>query len=97
MLPELSVIAPHSASALESLLGFVRTTTGSVQAVASSRMMRVRGEAGAIVEFSPLEHEIIGGRRPGVRTVRIIRPAVEASGVGGALRIVRKALVEPEI
>ena len=97
VLPELSVIAPHSASALESLLGFVRTTTGSVQAVASSRMMRVRGEAGAIVEFSPLEHEIIGGRRPGVRTVRIIRPAVEASGVGGALRIVRKALVEPEI
>jgi hypothetical protein len=97
VLPELSVIAPHSAAALENLLGFVRTTFGSVQSVAGSRLMRVRGEAGSVVEFSPLEHEIAGGPLPGVRKVRIVRPAVEAPGEGGALRIVRKALVEPAL
>jgi len=97
VLPELSVIAPHSAAALENLLGFVRTTFGSVRSVAGSRLMRVRGEAGSVVEFSPLEHEIAGGPLPGVRKVRIVRPAVEAPGEGGALRIVRKALVEPAL
>lgn len=94
-LPEIGVMSPQAAAPVESLLGIVRSTVNALDGVAKVRSLSIRGNTGDIVEFSPLEHEMIGGSTPGVRTVRLVRPAVEAPGASGGRRILRKALVEP--
>lgn len=95
IMPEISVTVPRAATQLSILSGHLRSIRNAIDAAAGLRSMALRGHTGEIVTFSPLEHEVVGGPRPGVRSVRIIRPAVEAPGVGGGRRIVRKAIVEP--
>ncbi len=94
-LPEIGVMSPRAAFPVEGLLGVVRSTVNSLDAVAKIRDLSIKGSVGDIVEFSPFEHEMVGGARPGVRMARMVRPAVEAPGVGGGRRVLRKALVEP--
>jgi hypothetical protein len=94
-LPEIGVMSPQAAAPIENLLGTVRSTVNAISGIARARDLSIRGNASDIVEFSPLEHEMIGGTTAGVRSVRIVRPAVEAPGTVGGRRILRKALVEP--
>jgi len=94
-LPEIGVMSPQAALPVKNLLGVVRSTVNALDAVAKIRDLSVKGSVGDIVEFSPREHEMVGGARPGVRMARMVRPAVEAPGVGGGRRVLRKALVEP--
>jgi hypothetical protein len=93
-LPEIGVMAPQAGISVENLLGLVKSTTNTVQALTRVRGLAIVGKAGDGVEFSPLEHEISGGATPGVRKVRIIKPGVDAPSEAGGRRIVRKAIVE---
>jgi hypothetical protein len=66
----------------------------AVRSFARRRQLELRGRKGDLVEYSAVEHELIGGERLGVRTVRIVRPAV-AQLEGAIVRtIIRRALVE---
>ncbi|MCC6263995.1 MAG: hypothetical protein IT169_10490 [Bryobacterales bacterium] len=94
-LPEITVMSPQSALSVESLLGGVRSMVNALDGITKVRELSIRGKAGDIVEFTPLEHEVVAGSIAGVRTVRLIRPAVDAPGASGGRRILRKALVEP--
>jgi hypothetical protein len=94
-LPEINVTAPGAASALSRMLGVVRSIRNAIETVASARQLSLRGHEGDIVDFLPLEHEMAGGPRPGIRTVRVVRPAVEAPSSNAGRRIVRKGIVEP--
>jgi hypothetical protein len=94
-LPEIAVMAPRAAGSLESLLGQIRSIRNAIQGATELRSLTLKGRIGEVTTFSPLEHEMVGGNRPGVRTVRVTRPAVEAPGEAGGRRIVRKAIVEP--
>jgi len=94
-LPEINVTAPGAALALARVLGVVRSIRNAVETVAAVRLLSLRGREGDIVDFSPLEHEMAGGPRPGIRTVRLVRPAVEAPAGSAGRRIVRKGIVEP--
>ena len=60
-------------------------------------VLAIVGKPGDAVDYSPLEHEMAGGLKPGVRKVRIFKPGVEARSESGGRRIVRKAIVEPLI
>jgi hypothetical protein len=95
LLPQISVLTPRFADLLSDFIGECKRTLQDLQYVALKRALKVRGSAGEELDFSPLEHEMLDGPRPGVRRVRIVRPAVEATSPDGPSRIVRKAIVEP--
>jgi hypothetical protein len=95
VLPEVAIMVSHAGGAMDRLIGLIRSTANAVEGVAHSRSLRVIGSVGDVVEFSPLEHEMAGGPRPGIRSVRVVRPGVDAPSGAGGRRIIRKALVEP--
>ena len=95
ILPEMAVVAPRLADPLAAFVRQCQRTLNDLKYVAEKRSLRVRGNTGEEVDFSPLEHEMLGGSQPGVRRVRIVRPVVEAASADGVARIVRKGLVEP--
>jgi hypothetical protein len=66
-----------------------------VKALANARSLVMSADAGRIVEFSALEHEVVGGFSPGLRYVRILQPSVRAVFADGRTRTVRKSLAEP--
>lgn len=72
----------------------VRTLADSFMHMANARGLELQYVIGDVVEYSPLDHELIGGPRHGVRRVRVVQPQVRAREVTGRFRVVRKALVE---
>jgi hypothetical protein len=94
-MPEINVVAPHAAAAVSRILGQLRSIRNAVDSAARVRSVVLRGQVGETVAFLPTEHEVAGGGRPEVRTVRVVRPAVEAPSASGGRRIVRKSIVEP--
>jgi hypothetical protein len=95
VLPEIMVVVPRLANSMVSLVRQCESTLQTLRYIAEKRSLRVRGKVGEEVDFSPLEHEMVGGPVPGVRRVRVVRPVVEAMSHDGVARIVRKGLVEP--
>ena len=67
----------------------------TVHALAQSRSLTVADDANQVVEFSALDHEVIGGFVPGLRHVRILEPSVRSTFADGRVRTVRRALTEP--
>lgn len=94
-MPEVNVLVPQAAVALSRMLGLLGSIRNAVETAAGVRSLTLRGQVGDIANFLPTEHEMAGGFRPGVRTVRVVRPAVEAPAASGGRRIVRKSIVEP--
>lgn len=95
LLPEITILAPQLAETLRGLVSSSQSILNVLQYLAARRSLRIRGKPGENAAFSPLEHEIAGGPRPGSGRVRILHPAVETVEPDGTVRIVRKALVEP--
>jgi hypothetical protein len=95
VLPELDILAPDAAPPIRSLSARAADLSATVLSFASQRRLKLRGQPGEVVEFSPVEHEMMGGPAPGVRWVRLVQPAVEQRLEGGATRLVLRALVEP--
>jgi hypothetical protein len=95
LLPEIQVIAPRLANPLARALGTAVSAAGKMELLAARRALRCRGEVGSVVEYSPLEHEMVGGFRPGARYVRLLSPIVESIARPDLPRVIRKALVEP--
>jgi hypothetical protein len=93
-LPEIEIFAPRSAAAVKDLGARLRVLTQQVESLAARRGLRTRGERGQVLEYAPLEHEIVGEGQVGVRWVRIVEPAVEQV-VGDRADVVVKALVVP--
>ena len=92
--PEVSTVLPHSARALSILTGLADAFSNRMALALDRRSLQARGSVGEEVEFSPLEHQVIGGRMPS-RRVRIVSPGVKRTSEDRVPRIVRKALVEP--
>lgn len=95
VLPELEVLAPRKAEPLVRTLGTAEAAAGRMEFLAKRRFLRTRGEPGAVVEYNPLEHALVGEQGSGARYVRLLSPVVESALPSGDVRIVRKAMVEP--
>jgi len=54
-----------------------RSVLNNVKSLAAKRGLQTRGNSGDVVEYSPLEHQLINGNSLGVRKVKIITPLVE--------------------
>ncbi len=76
------------------LLGKTLSLADSARSLARRHFIQLRGRVGDIVEFSQVEHEMVGGFQPGIRRVRIQRPPVVQMH-GSAPHVIRKGLVEP--
>jgi hypothetical protein len=87
--------ARSEAQADLTLLSRVRSLILEIERLASMRHMRVVGEVGAEVEYSPNAHQVVSGDSVGVRYVRIVSPIVERCRADGKYEIVAKAVVEP--
>jgi hypothetical protein len=83
------------AGALRSFAAKARATSDLATSFARHRSLELRGQVGDEVEFSPLEHDLIGGTLAGIRKVRIVQPAVAYRNPGSSPVIVKKAVVEP--
>ncbi|PTR33647.1 hypothetical protein C8J98_103410 [Luteibacter sp. OK325] len=51
---------------------------------------------GSIVEYNPIEHDMEGGHRSGIRSVRVIRDGIRKE-FGGKIKMLVRPRVEPEI
>jgi hypothetical protein len=94
-LTEIAVVAPQTADSVRSFVTMCESIANTIRLLASRRALQIRDTTAQEVEFSPLEHEMAGGPKAGIRRVRLISPIVESIGRDGTIRIVRKALVEP--
>lgn len=94
VLPKMRVLGSEYEAQVESLIGRLSSIANAINALAVSRSLRISGEVGTVVEFSPLQHELTESAHFGTRNVRILRPAIIAQLGDGSSRVVRKALVE---
>jgi len=90
----LEILDPPQAEAAGRIIAQARALAGLARTLAVQRNLRLRGEVGDEVDYSPHEHEL-GSRSVGSRRVRLRSPGVERSVTGQPLEIVLKADVEP--
>ena len=95
VLPEISVLVPHSSGPVDHLIRLIRASNAQVRTALESRSIKILGAIGDVAEYSPLLHQPLAELPPGTRMVSIVRPAVVVQVQGEVQRIVRKALVEP--
>lgn len=94
IVPQMEVIEPASIAIFRTIALAVQRLDERLRLISSRRSLRMRGEVGDIVEFSPTEHE----QTPetfGARLVRIRSPLVERSSAGLPPTVVLKAEVDP--
>ena len=95
LLNEVGIFEPSLETSTKTLLEKSRALADAVRALAAKRSLRIRGEVGDVVEYSPVEQEGIHGPIVGARRVKIVRPLVERVRSDGTADIVVKAAVEP--
>ena len=73
-----------------------RLVVSSFRELARMRALELAHTPGETVDYSPSDHEMVGGARLGIRRVVVLEPQVRAHQSDGSYRVVRKALVRPE-
>lgn len=94
-LAELEVLDSNISKEINKYLEQARATIDGVRSFCNERGLRVRGKTNDVVEYSPIDHEVITGLTQGIRNVRLIEPVVEKISKTGVPSVVRKGLVEP--
>jgi hypothetical protein len=92
--PQMEALDPASLAIFRTIAVGVQKLDERLRLISSRRSLKMRGEVGDIVEFSPGEHE----QTPetlGSRLVRIRSPLIERSSAGLSPTVVLKAEVDP--
>jgi hypothetical protein len=76
-------------------LELARAVVDGFRSFCTRRGLRIRETIDDVVEYSPLDHEVVTGSPQGIRKVRVIEPVVEKINEAGVPSVVRKGLVEP--
>jgi hypothetical protein len=93
--PQLGEVENTLANRLGTLIARAEAMANVVNSFGKRRSLEIRGQVGDEVEYSPNEHDMVGGPSTGIRWVRIRRPAVVYVRVDSVPIIVRKAVVGP--
>lgn len=93
VLPEVSIVLPQQARPVSRLAGLAEAMASKLRLAAEWRSLRLRGQAGQEVEFSPVEHQRDTSDARS-RRVRLLGPVVERISQDGVPRVVLKAPVE---
>ncbi|MCW7553935.1 hypothetical protein NX722_15150 [Endozoicomonas gorgoniicola] len=94
-LPTVEMFDPGAAGQIGSLITANKELLSLLQKLIRQRKMKTKGQLNELLEYLPAEHELIEGHRPGVRKVRLVRPAVEKHDSKNT-QLIRKALVRAE-
>lgn len=94
-LTEIEVLDSNIAKEIEKFLEHSRAVADGFRSFCNERGLRVRGKINDVVEYSPIDHEVVTGSTQGIRNVCVIEPVVEKISKAGVPSVVRKGLVEP--
>jgi hypothetical protein len=92
--PQMEAIDPASLTIFRTIASGVQRLDERLRLISSRRSLKMRGEVGDIVEFSPAEHEQTS-ETLGSRLVRIRSPLIERSSASLSPTVVLKAEVDP--
>ena len=95
VIPLLEISDPLSASTARNAASRYEQVDQIARRLARLRKLDKTDLAGKTVEYNPLEHDLIGGHRPGVRSVKVMRDGV-FKDFGGRIRTLVKPWVEEE-
>lgn len=95
VVPMLAISDPVSASTLKMAVSGYRNIAQIARRLGRMRKLTKTDIKGERLEYNPLEHEMLGGHRSGVRVVMVVRDGIKKNFSGHNKTIV-KPWVEPE-
>ncbi|HPF72482.1 MAG TPA: hypothetical protein PLX09_02655 [Xanthomonadaceae bacterium] len=95
VVPVLKTFDPCQAATVQRAATGYESIAQVAERLARMRKLSKTDWLGALVEYNPLEHDMEGGHRSGVRSVRIVRDGIRKE-FGGKTKMLVKPRVEPE-
>lgn len=95
VVPSLEIYDPPLAETVKKAAGNFNEISLAARQLASMRKLKHMGLKGAILDYNPMEHEMLGGHRLGVRQVKIERDGIQKD-FGGKIKTLVKPRVVPE-
>lgn len=94
VVPLLEISEPILASTVKKAVDGYINISQVVGRLARMRKLSKTDLKGERLEFNPLEHEMLGGNRPGIRLVRVVRDGIKKE-FSGKIKTLVKPWVEP--
>jgi hypothetical protein len=91
----LGISEPVLASTVKKAASGYQMIAQTAKRLARMRKLTKTDLKGQRVEYNPLEHEMLGGHKPGIRRVKVVRDGIQKE-FGGQKRTLVKPWVEPE-
>ena len=95
VVPLLEISDPVLASTMRNAAAGYTEIAQTTRRLARMRKLSKTDLKGERMEYNPLEHEMIGGHQPGVRSVRVERDGIRKE-FGGKVKTLVKPWVKPE-
>ncbi|WP_283445297.1 hypothetical protein [Noviherbaspirillum suwonense] len=94
VVPQLEISEPPLASTVKRAAVAYKDMARIATQLARMRRLSKTSLLDAVIEYNPLQHELLGGSRPGVRHVRIVREGIQKE-FAGKIKTLVKPWVEP--
>jgi hypothetical protein len=94
VVPQLEISEPPLASTVRRAAVAYKDMARIATQLARMRRLSKTSLLDAVIEYNPLQHELLGGHRPGVRHVRIVREGIQKE-FAGKIKTLVKPWVEP--
>ena len=95
VVPLLEISEPVLASTARKAVDGYRSIEQTTRRLCRMRKLTKTELAGERLEYNPLEHELLGGHRPGIRRVRVVRDGIKKE-FSGRIKTLVKPWVEAE-
>ena len=95
VVPLLQISDPILAATVDKAAAGYLEISQIARRLARMRKLSKTETKGEVLEYNPLEHEMLGGHRPGIRKVKVVREAIQKE-FGGKVKTLVKARVEEE-
>lgn len=95
VVPLLEISEPVLASTARKAVDGYRSIEQTIRRLCRMRKLTKTELAGERLEYNPLEHELLGGHRPGIRRVRVVRDGIKKE-FSGRIKTLVKPWVEAE-
>jgi hypothetical protein len=94
VVPQLEISEPPLASTVKRAAAAYKDMARIATQLARMRRLSKTSLLDAVIEYNPMQHELLGGPRPGVRHVRIVREGIQKE-FAGKIKTLVKPWVEP--
>lgn len=95
VVPFLEISDPPLAETVKKVAASYHEIEIAARQLATMRRLRNMGLSGEIIEYNPMQHDMLGGHQLGVRTVRVERDGIQKD-FGGKIKVLVKPRVIPE-